>query len=150
MISFEEFMKEDEEYIHMLLSFDIEEIAEAFRADEKFERKCLRNGHYSRGILAAALCEELNRVEREKKKTEDPTYEVFGDGETYYDVDYEELGEKIFLEKKNLGKCSFYDLKLDEEHYEEPFDGKNIFAEVLTDFFVIKVCFHVPYWFVTQ
>ena len=130
MISFEEFMKEDEEYIHMLLSFDIEEIAEAFRADEKLVRSCFRNGHYSRGILAAALCEKLNQVN---------LYE--------YDVDYEELGEKIFLEKKNLGKCSFYDLKLDEEHYEEPFDGKNIFAEVLTSDNVIKVDFYVPRWF---
>lgn len=150
MLSFEEFMKENEKYIRMLLSFDIEEIAEAFCADEKLVRKCFRNGHYSRGILAAALCEELNRVEREKK-TEDPSYEVFGD---YYDVNYKKLGEKISLEKKNrerevLEECSFYDLKLDEGHYEKSFDGENIFAEVLTDFSVIKVCFHVPYWFVT-
>ena len=130
-------------YKTIRIRFNTYGILKEFKTSERLVKKCFKNGHYSRGILAAALCEKLNR-------TEDPTYEVFGDGETYYDVDYEELGEKIFLEKKNLGKCSFYDLKLDEEHYEEPFDGKNIFAEVLTDFFVIKVCFHVPYWFVTQ
>ena len=58
MLSFEEFMKANEKYIH--ISFDIKEIAEAFRADEKLVRLCFRNGHYSRGILAAALCKRLN------------------------------------------------------------------------------------------
>ena len=148
MISFEEFMKEDEEYIHMLLSFDIEEIAEAFRADEKFVRKCFRNGHYSRGILAAALCEKLNR-------TEDPTYEVFGDGETYYDVDYKGVGEEVLLVRKDLQtgeeeKCYFYDLKkykdlkLKNFYIYKLFDGESIFAN--TQFFPI-VCFYVPCWF---
>jgi hypothetical protein len=145
MLSFEELMKVNEKYMRIFFDIDIKEIAEAFRADEELVRKCFRNGHYSRGILAAALCEKLNR--------KDPTLEVFGD--YYYDVNYEERGEKISLEKKNkesqelLEECSFYDLKLDEGHYEESLDGKNIFAKVcIRDMSnVIKVDFHVPRWF---
>ena len=138
MLSFEEHKKANEKYIRISFDIDIKKIAEAFRADEKIVGKCFRNGHYSRGILAAALCEKLN----------DLTREVFGD--YYYDVNYEERGEKISLEKKNkeshkvLEKCSFYDLKLDEWHYKESFDGENIFAEVLTSDNVIKVDFYVP------
>lgn len=113
-------------------------IAREFKTSVDLVRKCFRNGHYSRGILAAALCEKLN---------EEATYEVSGD--YYYDVNYEELGEKISLEKKNkegevLKECSFYDLELDKGHYGKPFDGENIFAEVITGFFVIKVYFYVP------
>lgn len=143
MLSFEECKKANEKYIRISFDIDIKKIAEAFRADEKIVGKCFSNGHYSRGILAAALCKKLNE---EAKK--DPSYEVFGD--YYYDVNYEELGEKISLEKKNkesqkvLEKCSFYDLKLDEWHYEESFDGENIFAKVLTSDNVIKVDFYVP------
>lgn len=136
MLSFGEFKKVNEKYMRIFFDIDIKEIAEAFCADEELVRKCFRNGHYSRGILAAALCEELNQV--------NPIYE--------YDVDYEERGEKILLVRKDLQtgeeeKCSFYDLKLDEWHYEESFDGENIFAKVLTSDNVIKVDFYVPDWF---
>ena len=131
--------------IRIFIPFSIYGIAREFKTDVRFVRKCFKNGHYSRGILAAALCKKLN-----EEANEDPSYEVFGD--YYYDVNYEELGEKISLEKKNkegevLEKCSFYDLKLDKGHYGKPFDGENIFAEVLTGLSVIKVYFYVPCWF---
>ena len=124
------------------ISFSIYGIANEFKTDVRFVIKCFKNGHYSRGILAAALCQKLN-----EEANKDPFYKIFGD--YYYDVNYEELGEKISLEKKNkegkvLRKCSFYDLKLDKEHYGKPFDGKNIFAKVLTKFPMIKVYFYVP------
>ena len=104
---------------------------------------------------AATLCEKLN-----EEANEDPSYEVFGDGETYYgetyyDVDYKGVGEKVLLVRKDLqtgkkGTCYFYDLvkylKLKNFYiYKGLFDGESIFADTQS---FPTVCFYVPYWFV--
>lgn len=122
--------------------FDLKSLLESFK-----------NGHYSRGILATVLRNELNSKVNSRNSS---IFRIFEHCNYYYGINYEKFGKKISLEKKKdkdtiLEKCTFYDLKLDKCHYQKPFDGENIFAEVRDiGYAQIRFCFHVPKWFDTD